>query len=97
MTLALSNGSRLLRQHQHILRSGSTDCSAREPVASPSFYASVLIVSVRHKQRGHIPNSLVEHHRQSPLGKAKAGAAVGVSPPRDDKNLNVSSLPHDFK
>ena len=97
MTLALSNGSKLLRQNQHILRSGNIAPRILEPTATLSFYALVLIVSVRHKQRGHIPNSLVERHRQSPLGKAKAGAAVGVSPPRDDTNLNVSSLPHDFK
>jgi hypothetical protein len=56
-----------------------------------------LISSVRYKQRGHIPNPLVEHHRQSPLGKAKAGAAVGVLPPKDEKNENIRSTPHDFK
>ncbi len=57
----------------------------------------VLISSVRYKQRGHIPNALVERHRQSPLGKAKAGAAVGVSPPKDEKKENIKATPHDFK
>jgi hypothetical protein len=61
------------------------------------FAILVLISSVRYKQRGHIPNPLVEHHRQSPLGKAKAGAAVGVLPPKDEKNENIRSTPHDFK
>jgi hypothetical protein len=57
----------------------------------------VLISSVRYKQRGHIPDALVEHHRQSPLGKAKAGAAVGVFPAKDEKNPNLKSIPNDFK
>jgi hypothetical protein len=57
----------------------------------------VLISSVRYKQRGHIVDNLVEHHRQSPLGKAKAGAGVGVLPPKDEKNTNLRTTPHDFK
>jgi hypothetical protein len=59
-----------------------------------SYYFLVLISSVRYKQRGHITDQLVEHHRQSPLGKAKAGAAVGVFPPKDE---NLRTTPHDFK
>ena len=63
----------------------------------PNFvFASVLLLSVRYKQRGHIPNNLVEHHRQSPLGKLKGGAAVGVSPPVE-RNREVRSVPPDFK
>jgi hypothetical protein len=53
----------------------------------------VLISSVRYKQRGHIADSLVEHHRQSQLGKA--GAAV--DPSKDEKNKTVRATPHDFK
>ncbi len=62
-----------------------------------SFFFLVLISSVRYKQRGHIADHLVEHHRQSPLGKAKAGAAVGAFPPKDEKNQNIRTTPHDFK
>lgn len=40
---------------------------------------------------------MVEHHRQSPLGKVKEGAAVGAFPPKDEKNANIRSTPHDFK
>ncbi|CAF3391881.1 unnamed protein product [Rotaria socialis] len=58
---------------------------------------SVLISSVRYKQRGHIPDNLVEHHRQSPLGKLKAGAAVGAFPPKNDTDKDLRSTPHDFK
>jgi hypothetical protein len=59
-------------------------------------YFLVLILSVRYKQRGHIADHLVEHHRQSPLGKAKAGAGVGVFPAKDEKNRNPRTTPHDF-
>lgn len=58
--------------------------------------ASVVFLTVRHKQRGHIADNLVEHHRQSPLGKLKKGAAVGVSSPVE-KNRDVRSVPSDFK
>jgi len=61
------------------------------------FFFVVLISSVRYKQRGHITDNLVEHHRQSPLGKAKAGAAVGAFPPKDEKSQNIRTTPHDFK
>jgi len=58
--------------------------------------ASVVFLAVRHKQRGHIADNLVEHHRQSALGKLKNGAAVGVSSPVE-KNRDVRAVPPDFK
>ncbi|CAF4121839.1 unnamed protein product [Rotaria sordida] len=58
---------------------------------------SVLILSVRYKQRGHIADHLVEHHRQSPLGKLKNGAAVDAFPPKDDTTKDLRTTPHDFK
>lgn len=57
---------------------------------------SVVFLAVRYKQRGHIADNLVEHHRQSPLGKVKNGAAVAVSS-AVDKNRDVRSVPSDFK
>jgi len=58
---------------------------------------SIWISSVRYKQRDHIPDDLVEHHRQSPLGNAKAGAGIGVLPPKNKKNPNLTAVPNDFK
>jgi hypothetical protein len=90
MTLALSNTKKFL-----LLKSGSLFSLTKEK--KDKLPILVLISSVRYKQRGQIPNPLVERHRQSPLGKAKAGAAVGVFPPKDEKSENIRTTPHDFK
>ena len=55
------------------------------------------VLAVRYKQRGHIADNLVEHHRQSALGKAKGGAAIGSLPPRNDKTEKITETAHDFK
>lgn len=94
MALAFSNSNKFLLNHQQILRSGQLPKQFL-PFTDHDFL--VLISAVRYKQRGHIPDHLVEHHRQSPLGKAKAGAAVGVSSPKDEENPNPRTTPHDFK
>ena len=94
MALVFSNSNKFLLNNQQILRSGRLQ---KQFLRFPESVFLVLISVVRYKQRGHIPNQLVEHHRQSPLGKAKAGAAVGVSPPKDEKDPNLRTTPHDFK
>ncbi len=57
----------------------------------------MLVLSVRYKQRGHIADHLVEHHRQAPLGKIKSGAAVGAFPLQQDQNEKLRTTPADFK
>jgi len=56
---------------------------------------NISLAFVRFKQRGHINDALVEHHRQSPLGKLKQGAAVGVFPSKSE--IKMIDTPHDFQ
>ena len=98
MTLAFFNTNKYLLNNQQILRSGEFFYIRKELFdCCCFFFVIVLILSVRYKQRGHINDQLVEHHRQSSLGKLKNGAAIGVFPPKDDKNLNIRKTPNDFK
>ncbi|CAF1220323.1 unnamed protein product [Adineta steineri] len=68
-----------------------------ENISSVDLPLLVLILSVRYKQRGHIADHLVEHHRKLPLSKVKAGTTEDVSQVTDEKNQNVRTTPHDFK